>query len=53
MSSAAIKEEIVPCKTCSSEPYSTIESVSYGDELTGEYLANYNNIMDNLPIAEA
>ena len=27
-----------------------VDSVSYGDELTGEYLANYNNIMDNLPM---
>lgn len=27
-----------------------VENVEYGQELTGEYLENYNNIMNNLPI---
>ena len=27
-----------------------IEAVTYGQELTGSYLENYNNIMNNLPI---
>ena len=29
-----------------------IESITYGQELTGTYLDNYNNIMSNLPIAQ-